>query len=118
LFFVFHSLALSGFLPRLGALLETGHDILFFWVARMVMQGLQLTGKVPFKQVRCAGVGMALDSTVFLPAHCNTHTPATSSHKVLTNKITKSQITKFVAIYYALHHRLLHSGYLNLCILI
>lgn len=36
-----------------GALLETGHDILFFWVARMVMQGLQLTGEVPFKQVRC-----------------------------------------------------------------
>jgi valyl-tRNA synthetase len=32
-------------------LLETGHDILFFWVARMVMMGLQLTGKCPFKQV-------------------------------------------------------------------
>jgi valyl-tRNA synthetase len=28
-----------------GALLETGRDILFFWVARMVMMGLQLTGK-------------------------------------------------------------------------
>ncbi len=34
------------------SLLETGHDILFFWVARMVMMALQLTGKVPFKQVR------------------------------------------------------------------
>jgi len=33
------------------ALLETGHDILFFWVARMVMMGLQLTGVCPFKQV-------------------------------------------------------------------
>jgi hypothetical protein len=32
-------------------LLETGHDILFFWVARMVMMGISLTGKVPFKQV-------------------------------------------------------------------
>lgn len=32
-------------------LLETGHDILFFWVARMVMMGLQLTGQLPFKQV-------------------------------------------------------------------
>jgi valyl-tRNA synthetase len=38
-----------------GALLETGHDILFFWVARMVMMGLQLTGKVPFKQVQGCG---------------------------------------------------------------
>lgn len=30
-------------------LLETGHDILFFWVARMVMLGLRLTGKLPFE---------------------------------------------------------------------
>jgi hypothetical protein len=36
-------------LPSLGQLLETGCDILFFWVARMVMMGLQLTGKLPFK---------------------------------------------------------------------
>ncbi|CAI5988041.1 unnamed protein product [Closterium sp. NIES-64] len=32
------------------ALLETGHDILFFWVARMVFMGLRLTGQLPFKQ--------------------------------------------------------------------
>lgn len=39
-----------------GTLLETGHDILFFWVARMVMMGLKLTGKLPFKEVgRVAG---------------------------------------------------------------
>lgn len=34
-----------------NSLLETGHDILFFWVARMVMMGLQLTDKLPFKTV-------------------------------------------------------------------
>lgn len=34
-----------------GALLETGHDILFFWVARMVMMGLELMGDLPFKEV-------------------------------------------------------------------
>jgi valyl-tRNA synthetase len=28
-----------------GHVLETGHDILFFWVARMVMMGEELTGK-------------------------------------------------------------------------
>ena len=33
---------LAQFYP--GALLETGHDILFFWVARMVMMGIKLTG--------------------------------------------------------------------------
>jgi len=34
-----------------GDLLETGHDILFFWVARMVMMSLELTDKLPFKNV-------------------------------------------------------------------
>ena len=32
-------------------LLETGQDILFFWVARMVMCSLQLTNKLPFTEV-------------------------------------------------------------------
>ncbi|KIM79390.1 hypothetical protein PILCRDRAFT_792056 [Piloderma croceum F 1598] len=36
-----------------GSVLETGWDILFFWVARMVMLGIKLTGKVPFKEVYC-----------------------------------------------------------------
>jgi valyl-tRNA synthetase len=34
-----------------NSLLETGGDILFFWVARMVMLSLYLTGKVPFSEV-------------------------------------------------------------------
>ena len=33
------------------SLLETGHDILFFWVARMVMMSLLLTDKIPFDTV-------------------------------------------------------------------
>lgn len=33
------------------ALLETGWDILFFWVARMMMFGVHFGGKVPFKSV-------------------------------------------------------------------
>ena len=36
-----------------SSLLETGWDILFFWVARMVMLGVHLTGGVPFKEVYC-----------------------------------------------------------------
>ncbi|KAJ8659411.1 hypothetical protein O0I10_004773 [Lichtheimia ornata] len=36
-----------------ASLLETGWDILFFWVARMVMLGIKLTGKVPFSEVFC-----------------------------------------------------------------
>lgn len=33
------------------SVLETGHDILFFWVARMVMLGSKLGGDVPFRKV-------------------------------------------------------------------
>lgn len=33
------------------SLLVTAYDILFFWVARMIMMGLKFTGKVPFRQV-------------------------------------------------------------------
>ncbi|MFA6354190.1 MAG: valine--tRNA ligase [Candidatus Paceibacterota bacterium] len=36
--------------------METGYDILFFWVARMVMLGLYRTGKVPFKDVYLHGL--------------------------------------------------------------
>jgi valyl-tRNA synthetase len=42
---------LEHFYPN--SVLETGWDILFFWVARMVFFGNQLTGKMPFKQVFC-----------------------------------------------------------------
>lgn len=38
------------------SVMETGHDILFFWVARMVMMGLYRTGKVPFETVYLHGL--------------------------------------------------------------
>ncbi len=37
-------------------MLETGYDILFFWVARMVMLGLELTGQPPFNVVYLHGL--------------------------------------------------------------
>ncbi len=36
--------------------LITGFDILFFWVARMIMMGLRFTGKVPFTRVFLNGL--------------------------------------------------------------
>ena len=36
--------------------LITGYDILFFWVARMIMMGLRFTGRVPFSQVFLNGL--------------------------------------------------------------
>ncbi len=36
--------------------LITGFDIIFFWVARMIMFGLKFTGKIPFKDVVITGL--------------------------------------------------------------
>ena len=38
------------------SVLETGYDILFFWVARMIMMGLENTGDVPFRTVYLHGL--------------------------------------------------------------
>jgi len=45
---------LAKFYP--GSDLETGYDILFFWVARMMMMGIHFMGKPPFKRVLLAGM--------------------------------------------------------------
>jgi valyl-tRNA synthetase len=38
------------------SVMETGYDIIFFWVARMVMLGIQLTGREPFHTVYLSGL--------------------------------------------------------------
>ncbi len=38
------------------SVMETGYDILFFWVARMIMMGLENTGRIPFEKVYLHGL--------------------------------------------------------------
>ncbi len=38
------------------SMMETGYDILFFWVARMIMMGLEFTGDIPFSTVYLHGL--------------------------------------------------------------
>ncbi|XP_067643636.1 valine--tRNA ligase [Eurosta solidaginis] len=61
-------------------LMATGHDILFFWVARMVMMGLKLVGEVPFKKVLLNGI------------ICDAHGRKMS--KSLGNVVTPQQVVK------------------------
>jgi valyl-tRNA synthetase len=49
-------------------MMETGHDILFFWVARMAMMGLFLTGEAPFRHVFLHG--LVRDEKVRRASHC------------------------------------------------
>ena len=45
---------LARFYP--GSVLETGYDIVFFWVARMLMMGIENMGEVPFRTVYLHGL--------------------------------------------------------------
>jgi valyl-tRNA synthetase len=52
--------------PELAAfyptdVLSTARDILFLWVARMVMMGIEFTGEIPFSDVYCHSVIQASD---------------------------------------------------------
>jgi valyl-tRNA synthetase len=45
---------LRAFYPT--SLLVTGFDIIFFWAARMIMFGIEMTGQVPFRQIHIHGL--------------------------------------------------------------
>jgi len=49
-----HTPDLARFYP--GSVMETGYDIIFFWVARMMMLGEWLTGETPFETVYLSGL--------------------------------------------------------------
>lgn len=53
-------------------LMETGYDILFFWVARMILMTTYVTGEIPFKTVYLHGLVRTKDGSKMSKSHPET----------------------------------------------
>ena len=82
---------LSRFYP--ATCLETGYDILFFWVARMVMMGIELTGKSPFDVVYLHGLVRAADGSKMSKTKGNVIDPLDTVAKYGADSLRYSLVT-------------------------
>ena len=76
---------LKTFYPN--ALLNTGFDILFFWVARMVMLGIEMAGDVPFRKVYIHGLVRDADKQKMSKTKGNVIDPIEMTEKYGTDAV-------------------------------
>ena len=76
---------LRAFYPT--SLLITGFDILFFWVARMIMIGLEMMGEVPFRQVYIHGLVRDAETAEDVEDQGQRHRPAEVTEKYGTDAV-------------------------------
>ncbi|HEY5259692.1 MAG TPA: class I tRNA ligase family protein, partial [Rhabdochlamydiaceae bacterium] len=67
--------------------METGGDLIFFWVSRMIMLGLYRTGKVPFSTVYLHGMVVAKDGKKMSKSKGNVISPLEMSEKFGTDAL-------------------------------
>ncbi|MDQ6708237.1 MAG: valine--tRNA ligase, partial [Acidobacteriota bacterium] len=82
---------LATFYPT--TLLITGFDILFFWVARMIMLGIEFMGDVPFKQVYIHGLVRDPDGHKMSKTRGNTIDPLAVNEQYGTDAVRMALLT-------------------------
>jgi valyl-tRNA synthetase len=79
------------------SLMETGFDILYPWVSRMIMLGIYVTGEVPFKDVYLHGLVLGPDSQKMSKSKGNVINPIEQLGKFGADAVRIGLITNSVA---------------------